>query len=301
MHEMVSYEGWPNCIRFYNDEIELIAATDIGCRILRAGYIDGQNFFYVSPDDAGKTGGDGWRIYGGHRLWHAPEAIPRSYYPDNDPIEYLLQDNKLTLRQAREETTGIVKEMEIVLHPSANEIKLTHRLINKNLWTVSLSPWAISAMAPGGAAIVPQEPFGEGDEFLLPARPLALWPYARMQDTRWFWGNDYILGAQDPNEHTEQKIGVLNKQGWCAYHLNRELFLKRFSYEPRRQYPDFNSNNEIYINQHFLEIETLGPIADLAPGEAAEHTEYWLISKTSSDNVEEIMQRHILPITQSFL
>ncbi|MBL7735331.1 MAG: hypothetical protein JNL51_07725 [Chitinophagaceae bacterium] len=301
MYEIMNYEGWPDCVRLYNEGVEVIAATVIGCRILRAGFINGQNFFYLSPEDAGKTGGDDWRIYGGHRLWHAPEAIPRSYYPDNRPVEYFLRDNTLTLRQEREETTGIIKEMEIVLHPSANELTITHRLINKNLWPVSLSPWAISAMAPGGLAIVPQEPFGEGDEYLLPARPLILWSYARMQDPRWFWGNEYILGAQDPNENSEQKIGVLNKQGWCAYSLNGELFLKRFSYAPGRQYPDFNSNNEIYINRHFLEIETLGPMEDIAPGEAVAHTEHWLISKATSDNVEEVIGRQILPMTQSFL
>ena len=31
--------------------------------------------------EKGKTGGSEWHIYGGHRLWHAPEVMPRTYYP----------------------------------------------------------------------------------------------------------------------------------------------------------------------------------------------------------------------------
>ena len=77
--------GWPHCLRLSNAEVELIIATDIGIRILHFGFIGGKNIFYLSPEDLGKTGGDHWRIYGGHRLWHAPEAIPRTYSPDNEP------------------------------------------------------------------------------------------------------------------------------------------------------------------------------------------------------------------------
>jgi hypothetical protein len=38
MHEIITYKGWPNCIRLYNDEIELIATTDIGPRVMSSMY-----------------------------------------------------------------------------------------------------------------------------------------------------------------------------------------------------------------------------------------------------------------------
>jgi len=63
MNEKLNYNGWPNCIRLYNDEIELIVTTDVGPRIVRLGFINEQNFFYLAPDQAGKTGGEEWRIY----------------------------------------------------------------------------------------------------------------------------------------------------------------------------------------------------------------------------------------------
>ncbi|MCJ7665262.1 MAG: DUF4380 domain-containing protein, partial [Actinobacteria bacterium] len=80
------FGGWENCLRLENDEIELVATTDVGPRIIRLGFKGGQNLFKEFGDQLGKTGGDQWRIYGGHRLWHAPEAVPRTYFPDNKPV-----------------------------------------------------------------------------------------------------------------------------------------------------------------------------------------------------------------------
>ncbi|MEP7108225.1 MAG: hypothetical protein ABI760_09580, partial [Ferruginibacter sp.] len=188
MQEKINYEGWPNCIRLYNDEIELVVTTGIGPRIVKFGFIDKQNFFHLVPGHIGKTGGEEWRIYGGHRLWHSPEAIPRSYNPDNEKVEFEVHDDCIKLVQAREALTGIVKELEITLSLHKNEVTVLHRLINKNLWDIELAVWPLSMLAMGGRAIIPHEPYGEGDDFLLPARSLALWQYTKMNDPRWIWG-----------------------------------------------------------------------------------------------------------------
>ena len=105
-HEKISFNGWPNCIRFFNEEIDLIVSTDIGPRILRYGFLGDQNFFYLDPGQAGQTGGNEWRIYGGHRLWHAPEAMPRTYHPDNESVQFEIVGDTITLTQAIETTTG---------------------------------------------------------------------------------------------------------------------------------------------------------------------------------------------------
>lgn len=300
MHEKINYNGWPHCIRLYNDEIELIVTTDIGPRIVHFGFINKQNFFYLVPEHYGKTGGEEWRIYGGHRLWLAPEVMPFSYNPDNDKVEFTVQDNRIKLMQKKETITGIVKEMEITLSPDKNEVKVLHRLINKNSVEVELAPWPITMLAPGGRAIIPQEPYGEGDDFLLPAQSLALWQYTKMNDPRWIWGEKYIQAKQDPLFTSEQKIGVTNKQGWTAYYLNGELLIKRLDFNPDAVYPDYGCNNETYINGNFLEIETLGPLTKLAPGGVVEHTEYWLLTKATADESEESIDANILPLVNSF-
>ncbi|MFI5192814.1 MAG: hypothetical protein ACHQD7_02120 [Chitinophagales bacterium] len=295
LEENIHYMGWPDCLRLSNSETEIVIATVIGPRILRFGFIGEQNIFYLSAEDQGKRGGDNWRIYGGHRLWLAPEAIPGSYAPDNDPVTYRYDQQVLKIAQSKEPGTGMVKEMEISLSPDSNHVTVLHRLINQNRRDVKLSAWALSALAPGGRAIIPQEPFGEGDAYLLPTRSLALWSYTGMNDPRWIWGNKYIQAKQDDSLPAEQKIGIMNKQGWAAYCLNDDVLIKQFRFDPEAEYPDFGSNNEIYINGKFLEMETLGPWMNIPPQGKTEQVEHWQLFKGRVGVTDESIDLEILP------
>ena len=299
LEKSINYMGWPNCIRLSNSEVEVVIASDIGLRILRFGFIGEQNILYLADEDKGHCGGDFWRIYGGHRLWHAPEAMPRSYSPDNDPISFEFMKQTLKITQTRETATGIVKEMEIRLSADCNHLMVLHRLINQNLWDIKFSPWAISALAAGGRAIIPQEPYGEGDHYLLPVRSLALWSYTQMNDPRWTWGNKYIQARQDLSVNSEQKIGLMNKQGWAAYCLGEDLLIKLFEYDQAAEYPDFGSNQEIYINRMFLEMETLGSFRSVPSQGKAEHVENWWLSKARVESSEESIARELLPRVSS--
>ncbi|MBS1751558.1 MAG: hypothetical protein JST63_16775 [Bacteroidetes bacterium] len=296
--DKIYYGGWANCVKLYNAEVEMIVTTDIGPRIIHFGFTGKQNMLYASPEDSGKTGGADWRLYGGHRLWVAPEAIPLSYHPDNSAVAYSFSNGLLTVTAPKESTSGIKKEMQISLSPDKNELTIVHRLTNENPSKIQLSVWGISALAAGGCAIVPQEPYGEGNDFLLPVRPIALWQYTKMNDPRWVWGEKYIIGRQDAKFGSEQKMGVLNKQGWAAYYLDNTVLIKKFAYEASALYPDFGCNNEVYINGAFLEVETLSPLLTLAPGETAEHTEYWSLhsAETMKTMSEASIDRHILPL-----
>ena len=302
--EKVSFGGWPNCVRLCNEEIELIVTTDVGPRIIYLGYLKGHNLLYVSPGDKGKKGGDQWRIYGGHRLWHAPEEMPRTYFPDNKPIEYSWNGNTLHLIQETESTTGIRKEMQVTLDPDQNQVTILHQLTNNNLWDIELSAWSITAFAGGGRAVLPQEPFVDSSLNLLPSRPIVLWHYTQMEDPRWKWGNKYIQLLQDPSLQSEQKIGILNKQGWAAYYLDGHAVIKHFTFDPDASYTDYGCNNEVYVNGEFLEVESLGPVTHLAPGEYLAHTEQWMIAKLQgplSDTSEKSIDQFLIPMVHSFL
>jgi len=300
LEENIPYMGWPNCIRLSNLEVEMIIATDIGLRILHFGFIGEKNIFYLSPDDKGKLGGDTWRIYGGHRLWHAPEAIPRTYSPDNEAISFSFSAQTLHISQPVEAETGIIKEMEISLSADKNEVRILHRLINTNRWPVKLAAWALSVLSAGTVAIVPQEPYGDGDEYLLPARSLTLWSYTQMQDPRWIWGNKYIQAKQNSRFTSEQKIGISNKLGWAACQLDHYTLIKLFEFNLSLLYPDHGSNNEIYINGHFLELETLGPLVELEPQAQTEHVEYWQLLKGHAGNSEDEFDDYLLPQVADF-
>ncbi|HIE53054.1 MAG TPA: hypothetical protein EYP85_14985 [Armatimonadetes bacterium] len=285
--EKVAFGGWPNCYRLSNGTIEVIATTDVGPRIIRFGFVGEENEFKEFAAQLGQTGGEEWRIYGGHRLWHAPEERPRTYYPDNSPLEARVEGNTLHLIQPPETTTGIQKEIDLTVSPRANQVTVVHRLRNQGMWTVELAAWALTVMAPGGFAIVPQEPYVSHAERLLPVRPLVLWGYTDMSDPRWTWGQKFVLLRQDPNLAAPQKAGFGNTQGWVAYARQGHLFLKRFHYFAGATYPDFGCTTELFTNDAMLEVETLSPLARLQPGGVITHTEHWFLFKEVPVKAEE--------------
>lgn len=293
--EKISYGGWANCVRLSNSQIDLIATTDVGPRIIRLGFIGGKNLMKEFPDQIGKTGGDQWRNYGGHRLWHAPEIRPRTYAPDNSPIQADWNGTTLKLVQPIEHSTGIQKEIEITLDAQRNRITVSHRLTNTNLWDVELAPWALTVMQGPGRAIFPQEP---PVNQLLPVRPLVLWGYTDMRDSRWRWGTKYIQLRCDPISNTPQKLGLGNTLGWAAYSRDGELFLKRFPFDAKANYTDFGCNTESYTRGDMLEVETLGALAKLESGASVEHTERWFLFHADVGESESEIDAQLLPLLQ---
>lgn len=300
VEEKVSYLGAPNNIRISNGKVELILATDYGPRIMRfapLGSKDEDNVFATIPDVTLKTDLGDWYIRGGHRLWHAPEAIPRSYVPDNGPVQVARDGDTVKLIQPIEKETGIQKEIWVTLDPKRSRVTVIHKLTNRGLFPVEMACWAMSAMNKGGKAILPQEPYKSHDEDVLPARAVTLWKYTDLTDPRWMLGKSFLTLQQDPNNKAAQKIGVQNKQGWCGYLRNSVLFLKRFPFDASGRYPDGDCDNETFTNDVFLELETLGPLKTTMPGEAITHTEdWWLYPKFEPGNGEAGLAAALQPI-----
>ncbi|HVL53052.1 MAG TPA: hypothetical protein VM344_02190 [Vitreimonas sp.] len=158
MIDTIDYRGWANCIRLANDQIELVVTTDVGPRVIHCGFVGGGNLFKTFEATLGQTGGDEWRSYGGHRLWHAPEIVPRTYAPDNRPVEHAWDGRTLTLR-SEEPENRLAKEIAVTLSAAEPRLEVAHRLVNRNPWAIELAPWALTVMAPGGRAVVPHEEY----------------------------------------------------------------------------------------------------------------------------------------------
>jgi len=275
--EKISYGGWDNCFKLFNDKIELIVTADVGPRIIRFGFLGRENMFKEFPDQMGKTKSSEWLSFGGHRLWHAPEAQPRTYFPDLDPVHVQEIENGMILTQKPEPTTGLQKQIEIKISQEKAEVHLKHILINHNLWAVETAPWAITVLAPGGVAILPLPPRGPHPEYILPTTALALWPYTNLSDPRWLLGEQYILLRQDVEVSAPQKIGLFASDGWAAYANQNCLFVKQIPLQFEGIYPDMGVNFETFTNETMLELESLGPIQSIPPKGQIDHMENWTL------------------------
>src|SRR5262249_11831747 len=94
------------------------------------------------------------------------------------------------------------------------------------------------------------------------------------RDPRWILLEKYIGLRQDPSIAAAQKIGSFHPQTWGACLLGAELLVKRL--EARggdADYADFGCSFEMFGNGEMLELETLGPLVMLQPGQSVTHIE----------------------------
>lgn len=276
MNRSEDFYGLPT-VSIGNDRLRIDVLAEAGPRIVRlvlAGSTDNQ--LAEVPSQTWETPYGTYSIRGGHRLWHAPEAFPRSYIPDDEGLTIEPTASGLRLIQPTETATGIAKQIEITLHDtSAGPVTLTldHRLQNNGLWPVELAPWALTQLPFGGVAVLPQ-PVVVDSAALLPDRHLTLWPYTRWSDQRLAPHDDYVLLYARP-EMPPCKVGYLNDHGWVGYLRDGVFFCKRFTPHPDRQHPDRNCNVESFCGDLFIELETIAPLTMLEPGQTATHRETW--------------------------
>lgn len=278
----VTFEGWENCIEMVSGDFRIIITTAIGPRVM-GGFVGSNphNIFKVDPALAGTSGADKWVNYGGHRLWHSPERIVRTYELDNSPIEYKEEGESITFITPKDPVTGMEKAIKIT--PIAGgKFEVVHTIWNRNLWNIECAPWALSVMAEGGVCVAPQN---RDPKALLPNTFYAFWPYTDLSDARLTFGRDFLLVRQDSNCTGPCKVGFNCKNNFIAYANKGTLFRKDFVYQNGAVYPDNGCSIEIYSCNVMLEAETLAPLKMLAPDDCVTHTEIW----SCIDGVGEIL------------
>lgn len=275
---MTDFHGYP-VRRLSSRFLELDCLTTAGPRIVRLRYRASGNLLAEVPGITVPTPYGDYHYLGGHRLWHAPEQMPRSYVPDEEGLVVSDLPDGLILDGRVEPATGIQKRLEIHLDPDRARATLTHTLSNQGLWPAELSAWAITMFRLGGTAILPTQGGEAAAEGLLPNRHLSLWPYSHIRDTRLHLEDEFIAVRPRP-EMPPFKIGTFNARGWMAYWLGDVLFRKTFTVWSGLPHPDLDCNAEIYCDDQFIELETLGPLTRLAPGESVSLVETWELFDT---------------------
>ena len=292
MIQEIPYAGWKRNLRIQGPTMELVITLDVGPRIIRYSFHDGKNVFVELPAQMGGVGENDWMIRGGHRFWTAPEG-DHSYELDNGPVTWKkLGDTSVEITQPASKIHGFQKTLRVELLPG-EVVRLTHLLANVGNTPLDLSPWALSVMAPGGVALIPQPPldlhpseFPDGravkPEEFLPNREMILWPFTDLSDGRYAFSENFLRVTYLP-ERPATKLGLKLATGWVAYQNGGNVFAKHFAYDPALPYPDRGSNFEIFTNIEILELESLAPALPLQPGAVVAHVEHWCLRPTTAD------------------
>jgi hypothetical protein len=255
-----------------NGQIRLGVTTERGPRAIFLGWQSGANLFAELPDVTIPSQHGPYHLLGGHRLWHAPEWSTRTYWPETQAIRVEEKPNGVTVTLTAD-GAGIEKVLDFVMAADKPEVTVTHTLRNQGLWAAEMAPWAITQCRLGGIVLLPQPVEPADAEALLPNKRYSFWPYTNFNDGRVTFGREMTLLHAKVAPPT--KIGYRNAHGWAGYWLDGTLFTKRFDPQLSANHPDFGCNCECYCNDRFVEVETLGALAPLAPGASATHVETW--------------------------
>lgn len=301
--DRISFRKWHNCYSLSNGTVTLVVLADVGPRILSYGFCDGENQFHEVECDAGRSSGQDFRLYGGHRLWVSPE-VDRTYFPDNRPVAVSQHGNRVRFVAPPENVspgTNLQKEIEIELAPSGTGVRLTHRVRNHDVRATVLAPWSPTMMRAGGRAILPLPARHAMDpDHYQPVGAFGVWSFTDFADPRWTLGTSYLQlkqTASPTGRFKEQMGGIHNPAGWGAYFRDGSLFVKRAPVIANARYPDFDCNFEVFTNPDFLELETLGPLVDLAPGGSVEHIEnWWLFGNVSGGGDDVWIESTVVPL-----
>ncbi len=277
--EYTTYPNYGKAIRLANQEIELFITLEKGPRIIRCAFINEKNLFTDKLTDSGLDVPEGtWYSYGGHRLWIAPEELPRTYEMDRATTAEEVE-NGVKIISEMDPITKMHKEMVITIDPNSNKIEVDHTIVNHNVWDVTCAVWPVSVMNTGGIAILSLPQYKPHDGNLIPSHTLTLWRYTKMTDPRWTWGEEYILLKQDDQFEEPQKVGMFSLNGEFGYALDGYFFKKSFEVSPDEVHPDLQTNIELYTQPGMLEMETLSPFATLAPQASVSYKETWELFK----------------------
>ncbi|MCL2016969.1 MAG: hypothetical protein FWG68_12055 [Defluviitaleaceae bacterium] len=280
-----------NCVKITNGLVELHVTVDYGPRVIYCSCVGMDNMFFQDTtkaplDKKYNVYDDQIILYGGHRVWISPEVVPRCYHPDNVPVTVENLPNGAKFLGAVEKHNQIQKSITITLAEDSPKVKVVNAIQNVGLWDIEMAVWGITMLAAGGIEVMPMPDRNTG---LLPNRNFTFWDYTNLGDSRIKFGKEYLTLLQDSTQEQPFKLGYNNEKGWAAYLNKDQIFLKTFSPVLGGNYPDNGCCFETYTNAKMIEMETLGEIKTVAPGETIEISEEWaLINKVEALDAKDV-------------
>jgi hypothetical protein len=303
--ESTSYRDWPRAFRCVVGQTELVVVVSIGPRILSLRQGGGPNLLF---EDGSGFGLNGWRLYGGHRFTLAPES-ELSYAPDNQLCETRVTDEGLYLIQPRG-PEGLEKTLRIGPVPEGGGFELTHCVTNRGGRPWRGAAWACTCLKPEGQVLLPSRSHeevsvvgssnGPADRivrFPTPtgtivlvhdARGARYWTmpgadYALPGDPQWGWtGAGFVV--RPPLRRG--KVGLFSPQPRLALLRPEGMFLiSSTDTAADGEYPHGGCNLEVYTCAGYTELETLGPLTTLGPGERLAHRQDWRILPVPADTL----------------
>jgi len=275
--QRVDFHGYSDCIVLENDSTRVVLGAHCGGRVLEYS-VHGKNALRLDPSQAGwtwKPGSPEIDPWGGRF-----DIGPEKTIPPHPTLWVGTWKSRLDssgvakLTSEADPATGMRLTRTFELAPDSTRLTCTQTMQNVSNRVQAWCHWGRTLSPGGGICIVP---------LTTPSR----FPNAYLR-----YGPDPFINylPSDPNVRIREnfleiigppahpKLGMDSHAGWLAYLTdNNLLFVKRFPTYPDRPYNEMAgfTVSVWYYKDELVELEPIGPMERLAPGESASFTEDW--------------------------
>jgi hypothetical protein len=286
---LTNYHGWLEAYVVSNGKVEAVVVPTIG-RVMQFGFVGEEGVFWENRALDGRIV-DGrplqwssgqWGNFGGDKTWPSPEADwgrftgRKSWRPppafDGMPAEARVEGDTLTLSSPVDPFYGIRTRRRIRLHSSKPEMTITTTYERVTGETAKIGVWVITQLNEPAGLFAPS-----------PAKSV--------------FTNGYTLLGKDHPPSVKATNGLISllrdAKGAYKIGLDADSLLwvgakhtLRIDSPRRRgaEYPDKGSTTEIYTNPdplQYIELETLGPLRLMKPGDTIEHRNTYTLKRRS--------------------
>ncbi len=280
---IAQFENYGRVLEITDGAVELKVTLDVGPRVIYCGLPGKKNVFFCDIErntnckkpemDEYYGKGRYWYLYGGYRLWMSPEYLPVTYYPDNDPVEYVIKEDTVIFVPPVQKEHALQTLYSLTL-TGDGKVTVKNRMINFSKSKKKGAAWTLCVMAKNTHTFAVQT---DEDTGLLPNRTLVLWPYTKIDDPRLTIKDKLIAVKQDPESDRALKVGFNNEAGKViTLTEDGTEFIQRYKTDHKKGvYPDGGCSCEIYSCPDFTEAEALSPLQTILPGHSFDFSIEW--------------------------
>lgn len=301
---------WDTIFVLKNDLVTLAVLPKIGGRIMQYD-LGTHPSIYVDNDVKNSVPADGNTLVGGYRTlpspqsdfgWPSPPAVDCKPYTckvltsnADSTVIYLESGIENSNDEKYKTHKGLQFKRLITMYKASSHVKVEETMLNKGNAAFTHGIWDItqSECSQNGETDTenfwvyfkknPASTLGKGKGYV---------HYINEQmgqgpdDTQWRpdAAPGGIMGVQYL-QSGDAKIGADCTAGWIAFvdRLDGYAYIKKFTYEKGKTYPDSGVTVQVYTytSYNMIEVEVLGPLVTLQKNDSTKMTEHWFSARTN--------------------
>ena len=276
----VDFFGYEDCVELKNAATRVVLGHHAGGRVLEFS-LNGVNAIYLEP------GQEGWVWDGSNRInltGGRCDIGPEKLVPKRDTLwlgpweAEIPGPGKARMTSVEDGSTGVQLVREFELDPVESRLTFTQTIRNVSDRETRWCHWSRTFATGHGICVLPLDDrtkFPDGYIMYGPGPAMNFKP----DDPNIYRDGDYLVVADTPRY---PKLGLDSMVGWFGYLTTDDLlFVKQYSTFPTRVYNEMAALTISiwYKDDRVCELEPIGPMEELQPGESASFTETWTLAK----------------------